>query len=425
MDQTASAAGAARPRDANCFDFLRLFAATCVLVSHSTEHLKLPILWLQQGSTHSYWFYDGVALFFILSGFLVYHSYERSVQRGRPLRQYLLNRYLRIAPGLYAYALATTLLVLLVGAVRWSGLLQGRYWFWVASHIVLLPRPSHWFDAFAPEGINGSLWTIPVEFGFYLVIPLIYWVQHRLGHRAMLVLLTAAALGGITLTATLALSPATHRAEQLIRLTFIPYTIFFAIGIFWSKYWKTVPKSRVLALLCLAIYASIRTFNLVHIKHETGLALFPQHSVNPLYCLAWALPLSYAVLWIGHYGPSLLVAIPHKIGDLSYGVYIWHMVLVNTALYLHLSERWAHIPGGPQLFVVLGTFALAALSWTFVEKPALKLKPYSSRQAGTAPAGAEPVAAETERTLTEAPEEDAETARPGEATLHPQVETAS
>src|SRR6516165_2965852 len=91
-----------RTRNANCFDFLRLFAAVSVLVSHSAEHLKISFLWFR--SRDQTWFYDGVPLFFILSGYLVFRSFEKCHERRLPVWHFFLNRYLRIAPAIYAYA---------------------------------------------------------------------------------------------------------------------------------------------------------------------------------------------------------------------------------------------------------------------------------------------------------------------------------
>jgi peptidoglycan/LPS O-acetylase OafA/YrhL len=164
----------------------------------------------------------------------------------------------------------------------------------------------------------------------------------------------------------------------LITYTFVPYTIFFGAGIVWSRYWTTVPKSRVLALLSIAAYAMVRTFNVLHVDADGGTALFVKGSISPLFALCWVLPLSYAALWVGHYGPRLLNAITTRIGDLSYGVYIWHMVVVNAVIYVGLPARSQRLT---PIVVVVATFATAMMSWHLVEKRALRWKPYTSRPA--------------------------------------------
>ena len=51
--------------------------------------------------------------------------------------------------------------------------------------------------------------------------------------------------------------------------------------------------------------------------------------------------------------------------DLSYGIYIWHMPVINFLLVLAM-------PSASLAFSL--TIMISGLSWFFVEKPALKLK---------------------------------------------------
>src|SRR5262249_23505712 len=123
----------------------------------------------------------------------------------------------------------------------------------------------------------------------------------------------------------------------------------------------------------------VRTLDTFHMQVPGHPLYVPgSGSLNPLYCVAWAVPLSYLVLWIGHCGPLVFSRIPQRIGDLSYGVYIWHMVVINTVLFFHLPDRMNWLPAGVQMLVFASTFAAAALSWQLIERPALRLKPYSS-----------------------------------------------
>jgi len=360
----------------NCFDFLRLTAAFCVLVTHSSEHLHLRFFWVGTGAS-SYWFYDGVALFFIMSGYLVYQSYERCVQRGRPATQYLINRVLRIAPALYAYVAGLTVLLLAIGAMPLSALHGRPFWQWSLGNMALLPLGWKSFANFGP-GANGSLWTIPAEFSFYLVVPAIYFIQRRFGVRTMLATVGLVALGCIMLAARY--PPESGFAARLFRLTCLPYLILFALGIFWSRFWPRAPKGGGWAFAAACIFLGIRVLRLFHEDIDPGNALFIRGSLNPFYCLTWSLPLSYLAMWIGHFGPRLFSRITGTIGDLSYGLYIWHMVVVSLALYYGLPQRWQAIPGATQTFVFSLSFAVAAASWWLVEKRALTWKPYSSRQ---------------------------------------------
>jgi peptidoglycan/LPS O-acetylase OafA/YrhL len=379
----------AAARHENCFDFLRLFAAVCVMFAHAAEHLKVPFGWLNPAAPQSVgnrvWFYDGVPLFFILSGFLVYHSYARSVERGRPLRQYVTNRFLRVAPAIYVYAVVVALWVLVAGAAVLEGAGKIRFGGWLASHFVLYPITSAKLFPFFNGGTpNGSLWTIPVEFSFYLAVPLLFQVERRLGSRGMLVVLAAGTLATLVLIRQLLVTQPSSRFTQLLMTCFMPYLMFFGLGVFWSKAWGRVAHGAGVAAICALVYIVVRVADVFGWRPSglaPGASLAEQLVMGPWYGMLWSVALSYVVLWVGHYGPRQLSIFTHRIGDWSYGIYIWHMVVVNFALWVGLPQVMSSIIGGIQLFVIVVTCLLAALSWRWVEKPALSFKPYTSRSA--------------------------------------------
>jgi peptidoglycan/LPS O-acetylase OafA/YrhL len=55
--------------------------------------------------------------------------------------------------------------------------------------------------------------------------------------------------------------------------------------------------------------------------------------------------------------------------DLSYSTYLYHMLIVQILISLNITGS------GYVYFIVIGvTFAIAYLSWTYIEKPMLRLK---------------------------------------------------
>jgi peptidoglycan/LPS O-acetylase OafA/YrhL len=360
----AAAAPRERGRD-NLFDFLRLFAALAVVVSHATEHLNVSFLW--HTPKGHWWFYDGVPLFFILSGMLVYRSGQRCVETGRPIRQFFANRFLRVAPAIYAYAVVAALLLPAIGAIPWSSLRTAPFVAWFVGNLALLPvyHPST-FRGFGVGVLNGSLWTIPAEVSFYLGVPLLLAMERRLGFRAMVCGVAAVGLAGMALAAsTVALTPE-PMWRKLFAVSCAPYLFFFGIGIFWNRYWPRAPQHGGLAVLAAALYLALR--------YSTA----AEATLGSVWEAAWALPLGYLVVWVGYHGPRWVGRLTRH-GDLSFGVYIWHMVVVNVALYYGLPARLVGVPGTLIVaLVMLATLALATISWRVVERPALQAKPFTS-----------------------------------------------
>ena len=107
----------------NNFDLVRLLAASQVVVGHICTEVApagsavlLPAVW---------WMgvFPGVPIFFTVSGFLIYWSFERNADH---IGSFFKNRFLRIYPGLWV-CFAVTLAVLAVfGQISAATLGQGR-----------------------------------------------------------------------------------------------------------------------------------------------------------------------------------------------------------------------------------------------------------------------------------------------------------
>lgn len=296
------------------FDLMRLIAALLVVVSHTFPLAGQPafrIMGVEDlGSL-------GVSIFFVISGYLVTASYERDP------RTYLVKRLLRIEPALIAALVVT---VLALGFVTTSP--AGEYWpragLYVLRNALLYPATYHLpgvFQAVPMAGvINGVLWTLRLEFTFYVVLMLIR-------ARLSLVLALAALCAVVWLVMTLARPD--WAAEKVTRIAFLTARnglLFFAGA--------ALQVARTKVPFWLAAVSALA---------------FPL--VGPL-----ALPAAV----IGLSRPGKLPA------DLSYGIYIYAFPIQQLlAAYGQLNLATA----------VLGVLPFAAASWFLVEKPAMRLKP--------------------------------------------------
>lgn len=373
------ASNSSRDLRSNCFDFIRLIAAVSVVVAHGVRHLDAPFLGISPGADVLHGGKEGVRVFFILSGMLVFMSALRCLELGRPIRSFFANRFLRVAPAIYAYATAVSLLLVAIGAISARSLISKTYLAWLAGNVVLYPLyfpPEH--RSIGVGVLNGSLWTIPVEVMFYLVVPSLAWLWWKGRLRAVWWI-----LGATVLAATVVLDQVqrAHPAwfgsggedEALwFKIYFAalpPWLYWFALGILWFFMWERAPKAIGWFLGSCAAYI--------------GLAFVWYEALAPLGAfreIAYGIPLSYATVWFGFKGPAILRDLS-KIGDLSYGVYIWHMVVVNLMLFEGLDRSWPKTVLVP--FAIAATLLVAWLSWWLVERPALRRKPYSVRAPNT------------------------------------------
>jgi peptidoglycan/LPS O-acetylase OafA/YrhL len=344
----------------NNFDVLRLFAAALVLWSHC-----YPLTGNQEpltevaGATGGE---IGVIMFFAMSGFLIARSWSEDPNPGR----YARKRALRLLPALAVAVAFTTFVVgplfttLPVGAY----LTDPETWFYFVRASLLVTISGHlpgvFLDNVYPNAVNGSLWTLPVEAGCYVMIA----VLGLLGIVRRSGLLLAGAV--LCLLAITPLSPLASAIGDTAASGNLPIVLQL-IGTF------------LLGALFYALRARLRLSWLV----LAALAL--------LWVLTWnggwtatttVLLFSYGTLVLAFRTPPGLrrVAAP---GDVSYGVYVYAFPVQQS-----LWVLWGSGLRPGVMFAIAAplTYLLALLSWRVIERPALRLKRRGQRpQVASAP----------------------------------------
>jgi peptidoglycan/LPS O-acetylase OafA/YrhL len=296
------------------FDLLRLIAAVMVVFSHCFPLAGRPPLTI--------WGVEdfgalGVSIFFVISGYLVTASYLRDP------KTYLLKRVLRIEPALIVSLIVTVIalgfLTTAPGADYWPAAAL-----YVIRNALLFPATYELPGLFegnpVPGVVNGVLWTLRLEFAFYLVLMLV-----RANPR---LILAGAVACAVTYLGLQMMVPdwADARPSRVVFLIARNGFLFFAGSAMWvyrPKLAKWLPELSVVA--------------------------FP-----------FAGPLALPTAVIGLARPGKLPA------DLSYGLYIYAFPVQQV------------LAMGGQLNVVTAlaaTLPFAALSWFLVEKPMQRFKP--------------------------------------------------
>ena len=337
----------------NNFDIIRLVAAMQVAVSHTFNHLHVPtqINFMGGGEGMSIKFpFPGVIVFFVISGFLV----TASLERNKNIKHYIINRVLRIVPALYIAFILTLIALNYFDYINSDSLNNLSFWGWAIGQLTL-------FQFYTPDFLrsygvgcpNGSLWTIPVEFVFYLLLPIIVTV---LKNRRNLGIILIAAL---SVVANYFLSKYGDDSiiSKLVGVSVIPYLYIFLIGSLLYYNWERLSRFfEGKAYIFLIIYI-LWTNCIAGPAYEISSAAVL--IANILLCLL-VISMAYTLPKIGK--------ILHGF-DLSYGLYVYHMIVVNVFVQLGLY--------GNSKYAVISlciSIALGCLSWQFVERNALKLK---------------------------------------------------
>lgn len=355
------------PRSYPGIDLLRALAAMLVLVYHVIEYGKWSAVPNTGGGYLLRHGWVGVDLFLTISGFVIALSALDGVRKqGEGFRRpFAVRRLARIVP---LYLLTSLLFVVLLFPAL---LLQpmGTIAAHVGSHLLFIHNLYHGTHG----SINGPSWSVALEMQFYLAMLLAApWLARTGALRVLLYGILVAA--GWRFATTLVLVPgSTVPVLQFIYSTQLPGVLDeFALGIALALVvhrggpmaaWLVAGWGRCLAwlalalvLLTVAIKLDQRYIYWDHAAMVIGWRLLLSSGFAALLAAAMTFPPA---------GSRLLAPLRY-LGDISYGLYLWHMLVL-------VAMTGAGLTGLRLLVCVLGsTVALAALSWHLLEKPNLR-----------------------------------------------------
>jgi peptidoglycan/LPS O-acetylase OafA/YrhL len=338
-------------RAANNFDLLRILFAWFVIVSHSYVLNGVGESDPLGQITGNYLIlsFIGVKGFFVISGYLILQSLTRS----KSIIDYLAKRILRIFPGLIVVLLVTIgVLYFIYPKTNVPYFLNPVIYNYFISNLKLFD-PTFYirgvFDHLPSRAINGSLWTIEFEFLFYLVLLLLFPIQKNIKALKWILL-------GMMVVFTI--GNLFYPAALLSIKKPIPLDIVFDLGIFFITgsflacvNWNSWAPSRyvfwgsILLLMIMIVFKIDR---------------------------AWLFTcLPFIILYIGQKQSKAASWVHQKLGDPSYGIYLYAFPLQQLIVYYYKPSTFELF-----LYASIGAFVLGILSWKFVEKKALTLKKY-------------------------------------------------
>ena len=324
----------------NNFDFLRMVAASLVLYSH---HFALtgrgePSFF----SLHS-WGGFAVMIFFSISGYLVTQSWFADPHIGR----FAARRVLRIWPALTIVVAAAALLLgplvtRLPIAEYYADPGTWRYFHNLSMTPVYVLPGVFETNPYA-LGVNGSLWTIPIEVRCYILFGLMGAVG-LWRWRWVLVAITITYAIWYFYKSSPDLYGKVNYPRELI-LYFFSGGAIFAL----KDRWQARPWHWLAGTLMAGLIAAASGF--------------------PYLGLSLALP--YATILFGISStPGIKTA--GRYGDFSYGIYLFAYPTQQTVIH-YLYPEFGFL--GTLLLASGITLGLAVASWHLIEKRALLLKP--------------------------------------------------
>ena len=322
----------------NNFDLLRLLFALIVCLVHAYELSGFQQLkWIAATFSSSV----AVKSFFVVSGFLIFMSYERSPS----LFSYARKRLRRIYPAYFAVIIGGAFGLLAVSSASSSDYFSLAWGKYILANLAFMnflqPTLPGVFDGNKLSAVNGALWTLKIEVMFYLSVPLFAMLFRRYSRLAVLLLVYGLSVGYASLAMLLAARTGSGIYVEIGRQ--LPGQLaYFMAGAFLYYFLPLFERHRVYFLLPAA---SVLVIN----------AVYPLPLLEP-FALAVVVVFFGIFFYLGNFG---------RYGDFSYGFYILHFPVIQLFLYLgwFRGDPWLYL-----LAVIFTTLIGAIGLWHAVEK---------------------------------------------------------
>lgn len=297
----------------------------------------------------------GVRIFFVLSGYLITRillTYKDRMDTKEAALTFYWKRALRLFPAFYvgiAIAMAIGL------NTNWAALTNALY---LTNFYVFYL--GHWHP-------TSHFWSLAVEEQFYLFwFPVVMMIPRRY------LAATFAAMILLSLLFNLAMGMASYPLFSVLPFS---ATVFLAAGGLYGLFSLDADEARqqtlqpyfvaagavgglVTLVLYLAIPYSAIASNTVGAVSTVGLAIYLISVCTTDEARAWSFLASPVMMWLG---------------KVSYGLYVYHLVVYEGLKKLAPQTEAAH----PEALSICGIFLsifVAFISWHLVETPFLRLK---------------------------------------------------
>ncbi|WP_196887008.1 acyltransferase family protein [Aureivirga sp. CE67] len=344
-------------------DVLRFFLASFVVLQHLPKLCKnqnlpyfdgLPIL--NRGV-------DSVYVFFVLSGFLIIKSiYEEKSKSFFSIKNFYVRRILRIFPVYY--------FVMIFGLIFYNLILpligipfEITYSIPVGLAMMVFFLPNVFSIMYEPGGILQVLWSLGIEEQFYLLVaPLMYLLPLK---KILKTLIILASIYFIIFHL-----PA---LDFLRKYEFMYFFLFFGgiVAILEEKKkLEFFKKSRIFAFTMISLTV---------LYFFTDLFLFKTLFLKNLFT-GIVFTFFVFVLGYGNVGFKIKNKMLNYLGKISYGIYMYHVIVLNFVVFLFLKIQDKIILTDTLVIISINiltfilTFLISHLSFKYYESYFLKLK---------------------------------------------------
>lgn len=316
-------------------DALRGIAALSVVLFHFTYGYDNGVKELSDNHFYFRYGYLGVQLFFMISGFVILMTLEKM----KDSKSFVVSRFSRLYPAYWSALLLTVLITTAFAAPFQKGIYS------VKQVLVNFSMVQYWFGI---KDVDGSYWTLAVEFCFYVWMWFIFKAR-----KLQYIQWFAFTWIGLSFIFHAFSIPYGKFIKAALILQHAP---LFAAGIGFfllSSRKRTVDRYfLILASFCCEVF----------LLQKNNTTLIPYIVITCFYLIFY--------LFINKKLEFLSNVLFLFLGNISYSLYLIHQNVGMTIIY------WVKQISDTQILYIpvamLGVFALAYFITKYIERPAMK-----------------------------------------------------
>lgn len=333
---------------------LRGIAASLVVFAHAADTVgRLGLIPATLREPLGHFGYLGVAIFFVISGFIIYRTSRQAFGSWAGARDFILKRFIRIFP---IYWLITAL---------FFAMSPHRHEYTAADIVCSLLLIPHWIPM---EGnmhpILGQGWTLDYEMLFYGIFFLAMPTSRRIGPWAVIATLIVMVAAGSWLQPFADSAEPTTVLAYWTRQIILLFAFGIGIGVAFDRYGARI---RVPVPLLWAVILLIASLGVGLLQ-----SLVPPATQYAVGYLRWVICVLVVFICVfGRGGEGVLERWMHRFGDASYSTYLAHTFVLSVFLRLKLYHfgAWTFVLAavvcanilGWLLYTVIETRVIAAL----------------------------------------------------------------
>lgn len=277
-----------------------------------------------------------VLAFFAISGFLITGSFLNSIS----LRDYMAKRMARIFPALIVCALV---MVYIVGGLFGSDGSSATFFDSILKILKIsvfgrAELPSVTNGYIFKESINGSLWSLKVEFGLYILLALLLSIYKRLS----MPVIALASLCLLMYTVGFSTNPL---SPKIVIYASVGIGFFTGSSLYFCKHLLAKKRTKIL-LSCLSVLLILNT------------------ATAPFSLMLSSIGFSLIILTLGLFFTDRIIKSRF---DISYGIYLYSFPVQQ--LIINETDLGFYISMFASVIIVI---PISYMSWRLVERPAIR-----------------------------------------------------